>query len=224
VALQPQLVNQLVWALPRSLAATCRISSISLPPVTKMFQFTGFPPHDLCIQSRVARHYSDGVSPFGYPRINTSVQLPWAFRRYRVLLRQLVPRHSSHTLLSFIYSQLYRVLDASISSHAMQLSKSFFAGHATRRSAARGNDTSANAECQAPCEDFGPMARPARRSSGRNALPAVCAGSLSASSAPAFGRPADSVPTPNESESFRGGLMSLRPPSKGLSRPRSRAA
>gem|GEM_PF-6312267 len=41
------------------------------------------------------------VSPFGYPRINTSVQLPEAFRRLRVLLRQLVPRHSSCTLSSF---------------------------------------------------------------------------------------------------------------------------
>ena len=34
VALQPQTVNRLVWALPRSLAATCRISSISFPLLT----------------------------------------------------------------------------------------------------------------------------------------------------------------------------------------------
>ena len=52
------------------------------------------------------------VSPFGYPRIKALVQLPWAFRRLRVLLRQLVPRHSSMTLFSLNYSQLYRVLDA----------------------------------------------------------------------------------------------------------------
>lgn len=67
-----------------------------------MFQFSRFPPHSLCIQLWVVGHYPDGVSPFGYLWINTSVQLPRAFRRYRVLLRQLVPRHSSHTLLSFI--------------------------------------------------------------------------------------------------------------------------
>jgi hypothetical protein len=34
VALQPQPVNRLVWAPPRSLAATCGISSISFPLVT----------------------------------------------------------------------------------------------------------------------------------------------------------------------------------------------
>ena len=40
------------------------------------------------------------VPPFGNPRIKALVQLPWAFRRLRVLLRQLVPRHSSMTLFS----------------------------------------------------------------------------------------------------------------------------
>ena len=42
------------------------------------------------------------VPPFGNPRITVLVQLPWAFRRLRVLLRQLVPRHSSMTLFSLI--------------------------------------------------------------------------------------------------------------------------
>ena len=44
VALQPQLVNQLVWALPRSLAATDGISVISFPRATKMFQFARLAP------------------------------------------------------------------------------------------------------------------------------------------------------------------------------------
>ena len=30
---------------------------LSFPPVTKMFQFTGLPPHTLCIQVRVRAHY-----------------------------------------------------------------------------------------------------------------------------------------------------------------------
>src|SRR5579872_3075412 len=89
-----------------------------------MFQFSGFPPHTLCIQMWVARHYSDGVSPFGHPRINTSVQLPWAFRCYRVLLRQLVPRHSSYTLLSFILVALTSARLCNSSLHAMRLSRS----------------------------------------------------------------------------------------------------
>ena len=55
------------------------------------------------------------VPPFGNPRIKALVQLPWAYRRLRVLLRQLVPRHSSMTLFSLNYSQLYRVLDALLS-------------------------------------------------------------------------------------------------------------
>ena len=39
--LQPQGASPLVWPLPFSLAATGGISSISFPPVTKMFQFAG---------------------------------------------------------------------------------------------------------------------------------------------------------------------------------------
>ena len=78
-----------------------------------MFRFTRFPPHSLCIQLWVAKHYSDGVSPFGYSRINALLQLPWTFRRLRVLLRQLVPRHSSHTLSSFQFNTNSRSLSSS---------------------------------------------------------------------------------------------------------------
>jgi hypothetical protein len=72
-----------------------------------MFQFSRLPSRFLCIQNRITRHYSDRISPFGYPRINTSVQLPWAFRRFRVLHRHLVPRHSSYTLLSLIFTRSF---------------------------------------------------------------------------------------------------------------------
>jgi hypothetical protein len=59
-----------VWALPLSLATTNGISSISFPPVTKMFQFTGFPSLCLFIEHRMTRNYSRRVSPFGYLRID----------------------------------------------------------------------------------------------------------------------------------------------------------
>ena len=114
-----------------------------------MFQFSGFPPHTLCIQMWVARHYSDGVSPFGHPRINTSVQLPWAFRCYRVLRRQLVPRHSSYTLFSFILVALSSARLCNSSSHAMRLSKSVLRSPLlTKGRAAKRNDTSRGTECQ----------------------------------------------------------------------------
>ncbi len=68
-----------------------------------MFQFTRCPPHILCVQIWVTRHYPRWVSPFGNLRIIAFVLLPVAYRCLHVLLRQLVPRHSSHTLCSLIY-------------------------------------------------------------------------------------------------------------------------
>ena len=67
-----------VWTGPFSLATT---KGVSLPPGTKMFQFPGCPLPALYIQAGVARHYSRGVSPFGYLRIKARFQLPGAFRR-----------------------------------------------------------------------------------------------------------------------------------------------
>ena len=49
---------------------------ISLPPATKMFQFTGFAHACLYIQQAVLR-----VAPFGHLRLNACFQLPGAFRR-----------------------------------------------------------------------------------------------------------------------------------------------
>lgn len=56
-------------------------------------------------------HYSSRVSPFGHSRINASVQLPWTFRRFRALHRQLVPRHSPCTLCSL---RISRFIECSI--------------------------------------------------------------------------------------------------------------
>jgi hypothetical protein len=60
----------------------------------------------------VTKHYSSRISPFGNPWIKASVQLPMAFRRLRVLLRQFVPRHSSSALFSLLYAAFTELLDA----------------------------------------------------------------------------------------------------------------
>ena len=64
-----------VWALPISLTTTQGISSISFPPATEMFHFTGF------LTLRVCPDCSGRVAPFRYPRINACLRLPAAFRR-----------------------------------------------------------------------------------------------------------------------------------------------
>jgi len=47
----PVVQAQLVWAGPISLAATEGIDSLSFPPLTKMFQFSGYRFYALCIQT-----------------------------------------------------------------------------------------------------------------------------------------------------------------------------
>ena len=56
-----------VWAVPLSFATTEGIDSLSFPPLTEMFHFTGFASSRLCIQRGIV--IADGVSPFGNPRI-----------------------------------------------------------------------------------------------------------------------------------------------------------
>ena len=46
----PVVQAQPVWAGPISLAATEGIDSLSFPPLTKMFQFSGYRFYTLCIQ------------------------------------------------------------------------------------------------------------------------------------------------------------------------------
>ena len=50
---------------------------ISLPPVTEMFQFSGFAPMPLCIQDTVT--LAGRVSPFGHLRINARLPAPRSF-------------------------------------------------------------------------------------------------------------------------------------------------
>ena len=116
-----------------------------------MFQFSRLPSRPLCIQGRIARHYPDRISPFGNPRINTSVQLPWAYRRFRVLHRHLVPRHSSYTLLSLNFTRSFIECSMHISLNHYSIFKELCRRpHHHLRSAARGNDTSQGLLCQGP--------------------------------------------------------------------------
>ena len=50
---------------------------ISVPPVTEMFQFSGFAPMPLCIQDTVT--LAGRVSPFGYLRISAHLPAPRSF-------------------------------------------------------------------------------------------------------------------------------------------------
>ena len=45
-----------------------------------MFQFTGVPPHGLCVHPWVTELYFRWVSPFSHLRIKVCLQLPAAFR------------------------------------------------------------------------------------------------------------------------------------------------
>lgn len=64
-----------VWANPLSLTTTQGISSISLPPDTEMFHFSGF------LHTSVRRlDYSRRVAPFGDLRIFSRLRLPADFR------------------------------------------------------------------------------------------------------------------------------------------------
>ena len=52
---------------------------LSLPWGTKMFQFPQLPLQVLCIQTRVTRHDSSRVSPFGYLRFKACLAAPRSF-------------------------------------------------------------------------------------------------------------------------------------------------
>lgn len=58
-----------------------------------MFQFGRCRFLNLCIQLRIVDFNFHWVSPFGYLRVDAFIQLTGAFRRFRVLLRLLMPRH-----------------------------------------------------------------------------------------------------------------------------------
>ena len=79
VVLQPQLVS---WfgLFPFRSPLLRKSIFLSLPPVTKMFQFAGFLSLLLCIHNRITVSYYCWVSPFGNLRIKAYLQLPEAYR------------------------------------------------------------------------------------------------------------------------------------------------
>lgn len=111
------------------------------------------------------------ISPFGHRRIIASVQLPDAFRRLRVLHRQLVPRHSSRTLKSF--SRFAKLKSLECSMHTLIVERKRYATvkelkrwppqDLAIQAAAKGNDTSAPKEKQAPGTRFSKNFAPDRR-------------------------------------------------------------
>ena len=78
--LQPPIVNNWVWAVPISLAATFGISVIYFPPGTEMVHFPGLAHTRLFYSAGCSESSSRRVSPFGYPRIKACLRLPEAFR------------------------------------------------------------------------------------------------------------------------------------------------
>ena len=70
-----------VWALPLSLATTDGIDSLSFPPVTEMFHFTGYRvPFPIFVRERTMAYWRHQVTPFGNLRIKAHLRLPEAYR------------------------------------------------------------------------------------------------------------------------------------------------
>ena len=71
----------MVWALPRSLAATSGITDLfSVPAGTEMVHFPALSWPGLCIQQGFLRDKPERVSPFGNLRVEACLRLTEAFR------------------------------------------------------------------------------------------------------------------------------------------------
>ena len=93
----------LVWADPLSLATTYGIDSLSFPPVTEMFHFTGY-CELILILFRMRRL---GITPARLPHSEISgskriCRYPKLIAAYHVLHRLLAPRHPLCALTSLI--------------------------------------------------------------------------------------------------------------------------
>ena len=79
-----------VWTGPCSLTTTGGISSISFPPDTEMFHFSGL------LTLKVSRNCFRGVAPFRDPRVNACLRLAAAFRRLLRLSSPVCTKASVH--------------------------------------------------------------------------------------------------------------------------------
>ena len=108
--LQPPIVNNWVWAVPISLAATFGISVIYFPPGTEMVHFPGLAHTRLWIQRAVT-----GVHPAGFPHSDIlgskpACGSPGLIAACHVLHRLLAPRHPPYALSSLIIKLTQSVL------------------------------------------------------------------------------------------------------------------
>jgi hypothetical protein len=100
--LQPPTVNNWVWAVPISLAATFGISVIYFPPGTEMVHFPGLAHTRLCIQRAVARVHLAGFPHSDIPGSKPACGSPRLIAACHVLHRLLAPRHPPYALSSLI--------------------------------------------------------------------------------------------------------------------------
>ena len=100
--LQPPIVNNWVWAVPISLAATFGISVIYFPPGTEMVHFPGLARTRLYIQRAVYRFYRYGFPHSEIPGSKPACGSPRLIAACHVLHRLLAPRHPPYALSSLI--------------------------------------------------------------------------------------------------------------------------
>ena len=83
-----------VWALPLSLATTYGIESLSFPPLTEMFHFSGFSePAPILFGAGRCRINSIRLSHSEIPGLKRICRYPRLIAAYHVLHRLLAPRH-----------------------------------------------------------------------------------------------------------------------------------
>ena len=110
----PKVLLLSVWPLPVSLAATSGISFWFLfLRLLRCFSSAGLPPHSYLIHYAVTEYCSAG---FPHSEIHESMDIcssSWLIAACHVLLRLLMPRHSSYALISLTSSKLASLLGLS---------------------------------------------------------------------------------------------------------------
>ncbi len=81
--------------------------SLSFPPLTEMFHFSGYCVSYPMYSGMNDRYYPSQVTPFGHPGSSLACSFPRFFAACRVLLRLLAPRHSPYALTYFIILQKF---------------------------------------------------------------------------------------------------------------------
>jgi hypothetical protein len=102
-ALQPQGACPLVWAIPRSLAATSGITDLfSIPAGTEMVHFPALPSAPYVFRSGYSGITQSGFPHSEIPGSKPACGSPRLIAACHVLHRLLAPRHSPYALSSLI--------------------------------------------------------------------------------------------------------------------------